>query len=171
MVAHPQQDEHFRNSERAWIMAKLGWWQDERQGLHIVLGTGSSPSGQTEETTVFLKLTCKNGGRSPAWIDEVCGQLDIVSNVPSLRNADLPTKANLCKCGSMEPLGAGQEASISLELSCAGHATEEKFLSAYVLLEYHDIFGISRETTIGYSIDRRGGVYQQRALPQRNRNT
>lgn len=165
-----RQDEHFRNSERAWIMAKLGWWHDESHGLHIILGTGSGPGGQSEETRVVLKLTCKNDGRSPAWIDHVYGQIGIVSGGSSLRHAKVPAKAKLNDYGPMDPLGAGQEASISLELYCDGHATDDKILSAYVLVEYRDIFGINRETRIGYSIDR-GGVYQQRALPQRNKNT
>lgn len=165
-----RQDEHFRNSERAWIMAKLGWWHDDRQGLHVVLGAGSSAGEQTESTTAFLKLTCKNDGRSPAWIDQVYGGMDIVSGV-SWRKADPPGKTSLRNYGPMDPLGAGQEASISLEMSCAGHFTDDEALSVYVLVEYRDIFGISRETTIGYSIDRSGGVYQQRGLPQRNRNT
>jgi hypothetical protein len=40
-----------------------------------------------------------------------------------------------------------------------------------VIIEYHDIFGKQRETTIGYSVVLPSNLYRQNGSPNRNRNT
>jgi hypothetical protein len=156
----------FIHSERAWVMAELGWYE---KGLHVVEGSSQNQAeAQLEFTTVFVKLTCRNAGRSPAWIDNVFGRVDRV-NPTSLREDDR-RENKLGNFGTMGPIGPGEEKSRSLELICYGHCKEGEFLSAYVVVEYRDIFGIKRTTTLGYSI-RGVEMNRQDGLRDRNKNT
>ena len=152
-------------AERAWVMADLGWHGDSPR---IFNGTGTFWGGPTVETTEIqnIRLTCKNQGKTPAWIDRVYAQVDIVDSTsvaidPVLRGGDH---------GPMGPLGAGEEQSTSLELRCEGHRRPDEFLSVYVVIEYQDIFGKKHETHIGYSISG-NSLVRQNGLPGRNRNT
>ena len=154
------------NAERAWVMGELGWY--ESLGLRIVTSTQTRNEDMVDTTTVNVKLTCRNDGRSPAWIDQVYAQVEIFSTAATLGNK----KKSECQTfGPMGPLGAGKEQSRVLELTCLGHRKDEKYLAVYAVLEYRDIFGIKRETVLGYSIDSDGEIYRQDALRERNRNT
>jgi hypothetical protein len=152
-------------AERAWVMADLSWYGES---LRIVEETGTFGGGPTVETTEIenIKLTCKNQGKSPAWIDVVHGQIDIVDSTsvcidPIMRNGNH---------GPMGPLGAGEEQSRSLELRCKGRIKPHEFLSVYVVIEYRDIFEKTHETHIGYSVSEIS-LGRQNGLPERNRNT
>ena len=161
-----RQDEHFTKSERAWILAELGWYEG---GLHITGNTLQVDGLTTESTNVNIKLTCRNEGRSPAWIENIRGRIEIFSKFPI---SEAPKGSDLAFLGPMEPLGAGKERSRVLQFICSGHAKKGEHFSVYVLVEYRDIFGIRRETTLGYSVVPDGiGIYRQEALPERNRNT
>src|SRR6266568_1992389 len=54
------------NSERAWVMADVEWdsgkWADGK--AHVLEGWGTG--GDT--TGIYVVLTCRNEGRSPAWL-------------------------------------------------------------------------------------------------------
>jgi len=146
------------NSERAWILAGLGWFDGS-----------ASPVGEDELgcTTANIKLTCKNEGRSPAWIDHVYARIDIASSHSDIKEYSKHECGNF---GLMEPVGAGMEKGRCLDLHCDGHIKGEEFLSVYVVIEYHDIFGKERKTTIGYSISA-SNLYRQNGSPNRNLNT
>ncbi len=158
------QDDHFKNSERAWLLAYLSW---SREGLNVALlseRTGFDPEAQF--TVVTVKITCRNEGKSPAWIDEVRTRAEIVKRP----NNVAPDKESLQCNGPMQPAGADKESFKVLQIRCRGHATKEDFLCLYVLVDYHDIFGIPGETRLGYVIDA-GQLARQYALTERNRNT
>ena len=147
------------NSERAWILAELGW--HDEQAVRI----GEDELGCT---TVYVRLTCKNEGRSPAWIDHVYGRVDIASSRSDIKEYSKQECGNF---GLMEPVGAGGEKCRGLDLHCDGTIKGEEFLSVSVIVEYHDIFGKQRETTIGYSVVSPSNLYRQNGSPNRNRNT
>jgi hypothetical protein len=159
------QDDHFKNSERAWLLADLSWW---REGLNVALlsqRTGFDPEARF--TVVTVKLTCTNEGKSPAWIDEVRTKGEVVKCIDNVA----PSKESLQCNGPMQPTGAGKESFRVLQIRCHGQATEEDFLCLYLLVEYHDIFGVPRETSLGYVVDGAGQLVRQEALTERNRNT
>jgi hypothetical protein len=160
-----RQDEHFTKSERAWIIGELGWYD---RGLHVVDTSsklGDSPVRRA--THVNLKLTCRNDGRSPAWIDDVSGNLEIVKRLPS--SDVLPKVSPMVHFG---PLGPGKEGSRVLQFETVGTINDgEGFYSVYIVISYRDIFGCQRRTTMGYTVDRSDGIYPQDALPKRNTNT
>jgi hypothetical protein len=152
------------NSERAWVMAELGWYDR----LNVAEGTSREGGCTTYETVVCMKLTCRNDGRTPAWIDSVRGCLEITDGV-SLTDAP-PEQLLRSLSGPIGALAGGKEKSCSIALVCSGHRKKGEFLSVYTLIEYRDILGHARTTTIGYSIDT-SGTYRQDGLPNRNRNT
>ncbi len=153
------------NAERAWVMAELSWYDK----VHVVTGASQIRDEPRVETThVKLKLTCRNEGRTPAWIDQVYGHLEIFGKAVKLGSV---TKSECQTSGPMGPLGAGKEQSRVLEATCLGHPKSDEYLAIYTAIEYRDIFGLKRETVLGYSIDLHGEIYRQDALPERNRNT
>jgi hypothetical protein len=161
-----RQDEHFRNSERAWIMVEL---EPHEKGLLLQEGASRvrDSDEQKEYTTARVKLTCGNEGRSPAWIENIYGRMDIVTEVLP---EDDPQSRHLNTFGTLAPIGPKGQKSTTLNLRCDGHRKAEELLSVYVVVEYRDIFGIKRMTTAGYSIEG-FDLFRQEALPRRNRNT
>jgi hypothetical protein len=136
------------NSERAWVMADLDWWSSV--GTHVVHQTSSQEGGRADITAARIKLTCKNEGRSPAWIDNVYAHMEMISSV---ENLGPPCKRDDGrKFGTLGPLGAGKERIRVLNLECPGYLTGDKYLSVYAIVEYRDIFDMRRETHLGYSI-------------------
>jgi hypothetical protein len=99
------------NAERAWVLAELGWYEGAR------LGITDHTSGERTWTEANLKLTCKNEGRSPAWIDEVYTCVEMFSNATVLRKPEV----GLCQTsGPLGPIGPGKEVSHCLQLACGG---------------------------------------------------
>jgi hypothetical protein len=154
------------NAERAWIMGELSWWENSR--LRISQLSSTIQSQTVERTAVALKLTCKNEGKSPAWIDNVYGHLESFSTASEL---GAPNRVDGRNFGPMGPLGAGRERSQSLDLTCPAKMKDEDYLAVYVVIEYRDIFGVKRETFLGHALDAHGNIGRQDALPERNRNT
>ena len=153
------------NAERAWVMGKLGWYDN----VHVMTSVSQIRNeGRVDTTMANVKLTCRNEGRTPAWIDQVYGHLEIFEEATTLGSK---TKNECQTFGPMGPLGAGKELSRVLDVTCLGHPKAEEHLAVYAVIEYRDIFGLKRETVLGYSIDLHGGIYRQDALPERNRNT
>ncbi len=160
--------EYIIHTERAWVMAELGW--SEKSILHVEQSASKSEAeGTVERVTANVKLTCKNEGRSPAWVDKVYGHLEIL---PAGSMLGSPNRSAGQNFGPIGPLGVGKEQSRSLDLTCLGCLKRGEFLSAYIAIEYHDIYGFKRETFLGYKIDPwSGGIDRQDDSPERNRNT
>jgi len=139
------------NSERAWVMADVEWdtskWSDRGKG-HVIEGSGTG--GDT--TGIYVVLTCRNEGRSPAWIEEKRARFQIVDALPD--NPDL-TSAEFIQV-EPEPIGIGKALPhtnhISWQAIGTGHETLGKMMVVYGIVKYRDIFDKLRETTFGYRI-------------------
>lgn len=161
-----RQDEHFKSSERAWILAEFGWYEE---GPAISASTAESGGLTMAASEIKLKLNCRNEGKSLAWIDSVRGRADIVTEVAASDDSERP---DLISFGALPALAAGMQQARILQFDCPGQPKEGEFFSVYVAIEYRDIFGIKRKTTLGYSLDPGGEmIYRQDAYPQRNMNT
>jgi len=159
------QDEHFTNSERAWVLAELRW----ESGHGEIINSDAQVNGLVTRTTwVHLRLTCRNEGRSPARIDKVSARMEMV---PEARLSPTITKAKLKNCDAMEALGANKDGSQILELDCDSQTERANFLSVYVVVDYHDIFDIKRQTTVGYSINHLGHLRRLVEFPKLNQNS
>jgi hypothetical protein len=155
------------NTERAWVMAELGWCQDS--SARVVGGaTRTQGQGSVDTTTLWVKLICRNEGKSPAWIENVYAHAEIVQRA---LDATGTRKSEGQTFGPMGPLGVGKELSHTLELTCSGITGEGKFISVFIILDYRDVFGLERQTSLGYSVDPNRNLVRQYAFPERNRNT
>ena len=159
--------ESIVNAERAWVMADLDWWDN---GLRVSSGTSHArEGGRVDSTTANLKLACKNEGRSPAWIENIRGYIEVFSTVATLTE---PSPHAMQSFGPMGPLGPGQSHSRSFQLTCLSPLGKNESLSVYAVIDYRDIFGTKRETLLGYSIAASNfQIHRQDTLPERNRNT
>ena len=151
------------NAERAWVMTELGWLENSR--LRVV-ETSSSETGDSVNITV--KLTCGNEGRSPAWVYGIYAHCQIMKTVKELTELAID---DMQSHGITEPIGPGKTVNRNLFLSCAGKLDARQSISIYVIVQYLDVFGNKRMTSLGYVIPSDGNLYRQEGLPERNKNT
>jgi hypothetical protein len=138
------------NSERAWVMVDVEWdsdkWADRQP--HVLEGSGTG--GDT--TGIYVVLTCRNEGRSPAWIEEKRARFQIVDVLPD--TPDLTTAEFIQAVP--EPIGIGKALPhtnhISWQAIGTGHEGFGKMMVVYGVVKYRDIFDRPRETTFGYRI-------------------
>lgn len=158
-----------RAIERAWIMAELGWYPD---GLHISIGSSSGVDIKTRSYTMLnIKLTCKNDGRSPAFVEHIFGRADRVQNIREEVGPEPPKIEQLRGLGDLDALGPGAERSRVLQMECDGQMAKDESISVYVVIVYRDIFGKQRTTSMGYTVLDAQRIYRQAAFPKRNTNT
>ena len=146
-----RQDQHFRMSERAWVMAQIDGdrrkWSDGK--VHILEGSGTSG----DSTGTWIILSCHNEGKSPAWIYEKRVKFEVAPRLNPAPDFDsLPVVFN-----GREPIGIGQAAIPNvtklhrLEIA-EGHTKPGDMMIIYGIVRYHDIFKESRTATFGYQI-------------------
>lgn len=157
------------NAERAWIMAELFRHTQFKQPGPI-LGSSSQGGGeQVLSTTVGIQLKCRNEGRTPGWIYEVRGHMEIISSKTG--QVTEPPENPEGIGGFVGPIGSGAVREGYVEFRCPGHFNRsQQYLNLYAVVRYHDIFGTKRETRLSYLIDDRNEVYRQDALTERNKN-
>lgn len=153
-----------REIERAWVMTELRW---NERALHVV-NSRSTKRGEevVESTQAYVKLICKNAGKSPGWIDHIFGHMEITAGAIT----DGPPDGKLHSFGRLGPIGPDDERSCTVDLQCIGHHKEEGFLSIYIVVEYRDIFGKKRTTSLGYVVHG-GELFRQDGLPKRQNST
>jgi len=136
-----EQLEISRTAERAWIMAG---------GAGLVVGTSSDSS--KPRTHFHVDLICRNKGKTPAWITRLTGYSEIVSetSLAALGPSDA------AECTDLDwdiSIGAGKEEKRYVEFECDGSIQgTSDCLSIFLLVEYRDIFGRTRTTSIAYFI-------------------
>lgn len=158
-----------RAIERAWILAELGWYKG---GLHISTGSSAGMGIKpTSYTMLNIKLTCRNDGKSPTFIEHIFGRADRVQRVKTEVSPEPPKISDLAGLGDLDPLGPGSERSRVLQMQCDGHMGKDDVISVHVLIIYRDIFGKQRTTSMGYTIMSADEIWRQAALPKRNINT
>ncbi len=138
------------NSERAWVMVDVEWdtakWADRK--AHVLEGSGTG--GDT--TGIYIVLTCRNEGRSPAWIEEKRARFQIVDVLPPKPDF---SSAEFIQVGP-EPIGIGKALPHTNHIywlaTGTGHEGLGKTMVVYGIVTYRDIFNKLRETTFGYRI-------------------
>jgi hypothetical protein len=155
------------NAERAWIMAELSWNPHEKP--RTILGSSSQGTGEPVlSTTVGIQLKCMNEGRTPGWIYEIYGHMEIIS--AETASITEPPENLEGISGFVGAIGSDGRRESNVEFSCPGHLKSPQLLSLYVVVRYQDIFGTKHETRIAYVIDGRNNIYLQDALTERNKN-
>lgn len=160
-----RQDEHFTNTERAWLLADLGW----REGASKVIVSDTRAGDSIVSTTfVNLNLSCHNEGRSPAWIHKIRAGVVIAEKVVA---GDAPKDSELKPCGRMEPIGAEKTGICPLELTCPGNWKVGEILRIHVRVRYHDVFQIQRMLIAKYVVDLNHDLYTEDDFLERYQNT
>jgi hypothetical protein len=164
LKAIERQGEIMINIERAWVMVEV----------EPVPGAGPICDGEVEvrdiragNTTYNARITCKNDGKSPAWITEKFARLDIVADIPEIPDWQRiePIK------GELEPLSAKEVGKPRDEsLTCKRPREDGKTVILYGVVNYRDIFGCKRTTSFGYKV-RDDGVLKRLHQPKYNENT
>src|SRR5205085_12554940 len=124
-------------------------------------GTGGYTTG------IYVVLTCRNEGRSPAWIEEKRARFQIVDVLP-----DKPelTSAEFIQAGP-EPIGVGRANQIAWQATATGHEGFGKMMVVYGIVKYRDIFDKLRETTFGYRITPSREFVRLEGRPEYNKYT
>jgi hypothetical protein len=171
VIAINRQTGSTQNAERAWVMADLEWdlkkWSDGEP--HIYIGTGT----EGDSTGIYVVLSCKNEGSSPAWIDEKRAKFEIVSALPPrpvLNPEDIKGGTGI------EPIGTGRTAlphttEVKFQPIASGHIEDGKMGVIYGVVFYRDIFGKKRATNFGYRITRGNQLLRLDGYPEYNKGT
>lgn len=132
-------------SERAWVSVTIDW-SPGYSGLFISAHMEHGHTVHGYMTTV--RMTYKNDGRTPAWINERRANLEIFNNLPDTPPIE---RAEIIKHG-IESLAAGQEKSFDTPLSCEGTQTMDNLAVIYGVVKYRTAVGIAGESVFGYRI-------------------
>jgi hypothetical protein len=130
-------------SERAWVTVTVDWSQGHEGIFHM----GPTPDREKSEH-VEANISCKNDGRTPAWIIEVRACLKIFDSRP----AKPPLEYTEAIKHGIVSLGAGQEKSCDASLSCEGRQTLENHVIIYGVVRYRGISNVVGESLFAYSI-------------------
>ena len=154
------------NAERSWVMVKV----------EPVPGAGPIWDGETitrevrdvwaGNTTYAARITCKNDGKTPAWITEKHACIDIVDSVPEIPAWERTNPIQI----EPEPLSVGETGRPKDEpLTCKRARGQGKTLILYGIVKYRDPFGDNRTTSFGYKV-RDDGVLERLPYPKYNEN-
>jgi hypothetical protein len=153
------------NSDRAWILADLGWHQGCPPNYQMC--SGLDANGEWGHSIAAnIRLDCKNEGRCPAWIESIQARMEIATDASRLaKNGELQS------FDVLPPMGVGVERSAPLDLTCPGK-TIDLGKAAYILvvIKYWDGFGVKGITSVGYRLSS-GGTLSRDGIPSRNYNT
>jgi hypothetical protein len=133
------------NSERAWLTAELEWHSDGKSGRIVFTDTSVPPDRVTSTTSVAFALRLTNDGRTPAWVEHITAGMEISGK---------PKQLEALVTDYIEPLGAGQQRIVQLNLTCPGKLSveERELLSVHITLRYRDIFE-SKTMELEFSVD------------------
>jgi hypothetical protein len=152
-----KQSDALMNAERAWITADIDWSPHARKT--IFEGTSIEDGRTTKTTSAYVVLSCRNGGKTPAWIIEKRVKLGIFCPLPKepeftqgrmkgefLEFVTEPVEVNVCVT------------SPEIILECEGrweHPDKLNILALYGYVKYRDIFSQKRQeryTGFGYAV-------------------
>ena len=160
-----------RAIERAWVMAEVEHdfdkWRDKKP--HVLENSGT----EGDSTAIYAVLTCRNAGRTPAWIEETVAKFELTSGLPEEPNFE---GAEYVQAGTI-PLGMGDGDAfphtqrIPWVPIAEGHQTLGQLAVIYGRVTYRDIFNKKRITTFCYKIRPHGRLERLEGRPKYNHNT
>ena len=135
------------NSERAWVMIDIEWTPGYGTRIH-----GTDQSGDYTHATI--RLTCRNEGKTPAWITEKRACVEVVKDLiaePNFSNVGV-VQTNAEALGVEH--GAGKPRDIALQGSGWQYGMEQDgtMTVVYGIIKYSDPFASERTTTFGWRI-------------------
>jgi hypothetical protein len=133
--------DHLKNAERAWVMVSI----DPSSEFHI--STGSSAGEKS--TSVYVTVTCRNQGGTPAWIREIGVSLVIAAKLPAKPDWNNVTIAEL-ETTALPPGQPSTTKGVWVETNKWKEINSDEITAVFGVVRYRDVFGDERETTFGY---------------------
>jgi hypothetical protein len=159
-----QSAEGLVNSERAWITVDVEWTENPGKVLEGNIGG-------IETTSVFVRLTCTNQGKTPAWVERRSIALAILDSWDSFKHQGFDIKSLEPMMIDFDVLAAGKNTSHTGTLDCEGRIRPQNVALIYGNVNYRDIFGRDRHTTFGYEIVNRKKLMRIPWAPKYNEHT
>ncbi len=151
------------SSERAWVIVDLGWPNGAEQGT-----LGTSVSFGVESWSVFVVITCRNQGRTPAWIVERRMGLLSTPDIPDMPPLD---SAKILQTQRETLLVGGPEYSNTEIVETKKQIVDEEGRIVFGVVKYLDIYGKIRETTFGYRVSKYFRLHRLADHPEYNKHT
>lgn len=168
VAAIKNQTASAENTKRAWVMADIDWDRKKVAAGTVFRGSGSSG----DSTAIYLILSCKNEGESPAWIYEKRATFEITKSLPSEPNL---TATEFLQVAT-EPIGTGKGAlphttELHWDSLAKGHQQTGEMMVIYGMVKYRDIFNKPRTTRFAYRITPDMKFIRLENYPKYNENT
>ena len=150
-------------SERSWVAVSVGW----TPGYPGMFLSDSSAEGPGH--TASVRLTCKNDGKTPAWIVEIRARLEIFEPAP----LKPPLERTEVVDHTIVSLAAGHEQPCDKFLICKGRQTMDNLAIIYGVVRYRTAIGPAtvRETWFAYTVSSDGKRLTPHQNAEWNRNT
>jgi hypothetical protein len=135
------------NSERAWVMVDIEWTPGYGTRLHETDFAG-------DHTHVAVRLTCRNEGRTPAWITEKRARIEVAKDLiakPEWDAVDV-IQAGIEGLGVQRSRGKGRDFSLRGDGWEYGVEHDGTMTVIYGIIKYQDPFSDERTTTFGWKI-------------------
>lgn len=166
-----RQTQTLVSAERAWILTDVAFSFGSGRVVHSAIPT---ESGQQDGTPVAIRLRCRNDGKTPCWITEIRGRLEITSNLsetPDIENTEILYEGLI-------PMGVNTPFHDDYSLTFwkaphhrSGHPFDEVTV-AYGVVRYIDaVKGDKRETFWGYKILGSRQIMRLPKYPAYNKST
>jgi hypothetical protein len=152
------------NSERAWIvvevepLAGLGGIHEGEELIHDII---------TRTTSYTVTITCRNDGKTTAWITEKRVCIDVVDSLPAMPNWESVDIIDT----EPEPVSAKVSTSKEASLQCEKARDFGAMVVIYGLIRYRDFFAPERSTSFAYKVRIDGELERLAGYSKYNENT
>lgn len=147
------------SGERAWILTFL------EPGYSVTHGSGTDG----DKVSVWVRIICRNSGKSPAWITGKAVHVALVREIPTMPPIDFSALTYPVAQNDPDPYITDPE-----WVECPGKFARDdgQKLLLYGAIRYRDIFGKDRQTTFGYEYGHVRRLFERiTAHPEYNRAT
>lgn len=161
-----------RAIERAWVMVDVQPDPEQPGGGRLQVFESSGTHGDST-AAMNAVLSCSNGGKTPAWIEEIITKFEMVKSLPKSPNFESAQSIQ----HSTIPLGMAESGAVPHTQKvqwtprAEGHQRIDEMAVIYGRVTYRDIFRKKRLTTFGYKVRPHGRLERLEGYPEYNKNT
>jgi len=155
---------YVMNADRAWLMVDV----DSVPGMGAAYGSEMVNGVHVANTSVRIRIQCRNDGKTPAWITEIRARLNVISGY--VKSPDLESTEVLEP--NPEPVAPQARSAVhDHTLTCTKIAEPGQILVLYGVVFYRDMFEAERYTTFGYTVSMVDGKLRRLPYPEFNENS
>jgi hypothetical protein len=154
------------NSERAWVMVDIEWTPGYPTRMRAV-------TERDVRTALSVRLTCRNEGKTPAWITQKKACIQVVKELPAIPDFSsmdvIQTEPE--PLGVVRSLGKARDFALTGDGWQSGTEDDGTMTVIYGIITYRDAFSDSRTTTFGWRITLGNEFETLGFYPEYNKNT